>query len=97
MHLKPNFIMQIATFIHLCEGFLGMVPHFNLWRALYHLRAYSNKDTPDVVGRAAFLLRQGGRYPEAVFRDSNKRWAEEWFVEANPVPAPCLTPASRRS
>ncbi|RLN40608.1 orf3 [Panicum miliaceum] len=37
-HLKPNSIAQIATFIHLCEGFLGIAPHFNLWRALYNLR-----------------------------------------------------------
>ncbi|RLN28886.1 orf3 [Panicum miliaceum] len=29
-HLKPNSIAQIAMFIHLCEGFLGITPHFNL-------------------------------------------------------------------
>ncbi|RLN03423.1 retrotransposon protein, putative, Ty3-gypsy subclass [Panicum miliaceum] len=71
-HLKPNSIMQIKTFIHLCEGFLGIAPHFNLWRALYHLWAYPNKDMPDVVGGAAFSLRQGEEYPEAIFKDSNK-------------------------
>ncbi|RLN29221.1 orf3 [Panicum miliaceum] len=85
-HHKPNSIMQIATFIHLCEGFLGIVPHFNLWRALCHLRAYLNKDTPDVVGGAAFSLHQGGKYPEASFKDSNKRWANERFVVANTAP-----------
>ncbi|RLN36464.1 orf3 [Panicum miliaceum] len=76
-HLKPNSIAHIATFIHLCEGFLGIARHFNLWRALYHLRAYPSKGTPDVVGGAAFSLRQGGKYPEASFKDSNKWWAEE--------------------
>ncbi|RLN39588.1 orf3 [Panicum miliaceum] len=70
---RERFSTTIATFIHLCERFLGIVPHFNLWRALYHLRVYPNKDTPDVLGSAAFLLRQGGKYPEAVFKDSNKR------------------------
>ncbi|RLM69616.1 orf3 [Panicum miliaceum] len=85
-HLKPNSITQIATFIHLCKGFLGIAPHFNLWRALYHLRAYPSKGTPDVVGGAAFSLHRGGKYPEAIFKDSNKRWAEEWFVVANPTP-----------
>ena len=29
-HLKPNSIAQIAIFIHLCEAFLGIAPHFNL-------------------------------------------------------------------
>ncbi|RLN30286.1 putative gypsy-type retrotransposon [Panicum miliaceum] len=38
-----------------------------------------------MVGGAAISLRQGGKYPEAVFKDSNKRWAEEWFVVANPA------------
>ncbi|RLN03698.1 putative gypsy-type retrotransposon RIRE2 protein [Panicum miliaceum] len=77
---------NIATFIHLCEGFLGIAPHFNLWRALYHLRAYPNKDTLDVVGGAAFSLCQGGKYPEASLKDNNKLWVEEWFVVANPAP-----------
>ncbi|RLN30806.1 hypothetical protein C2845_PM05G21710 [Panicum miliaceum] len=86
MHLEPNSIVPIATFIHLGEGFLGIAPHFNLWRALYHLRAYPNQDTPDVVGGATFSLLQGGKYPEASFQDNNKRWAEEWFVVANPAP-----------
>jgi hypothetical protein len=31
IHLKPNSIMQIMIFIHLCEGFFGIPPHFNLW------------------------------------------------------------------
>ncbi|RLM69211.1 putative gypsy-type retrotransposon [Panicum miliaceum] len=85
-HLKPNSITQIASFIHLCEGFLGITPHFNLWRALYHLRAYPSKGMLDVVSGAAFSLCQGGKYPEATFNNSNKRWAEEWFVVANPDP-----------
>jgi hypothetical protein len=55
-HLKPNSIVQIAIFIHLCKGFLGIVPHFNLWRTLYHLRAYLKKGTTDVVGGATFSL-----------------------------------------
>ena len=29
-HLKPSSIAQIAIFIHLCEAFLGIAPHFNL-------------------------------------------------------------------
>ncbi|RLN09648.1 hypothetical protein C2845_PM11G17900 [Panicum miliaceum] len=39
-----------------------------------------------MVGGAAISLRQGGKYPEATFKDTNKRWAEEWFVVANPAP-----------
>ena len=30
-HLNPNVIQHIVTFVALCEGFLGIRPHFNLW------------------------------------------------------------------
>jgi hypothetical protein len=30
VHLAPNSITIIATFIHLCEAYLGITPHFHL-------------------------------------------------------------------
>ena len=30
-HLNPNGIQHITAFIALCEGFLGISPHSNLW------------------------------------------------------------------
>ncbi|RLN38929.1 hypothetical protein C2845_PM01G43930 [Panicum miliaceum] len=39
-----------------------------------------------LVDGAAFSLRQGGKYTEAIFKDNNKRWAEELFVVVNPTP-----------
>ncbi|RLM48599.1 hypothetical protein C2845_PMPSC055854 [Panicum miliaceum] len=30
--------------------------------------------------------RRRGKYPETVFKDSNKRWAEKWFMVANLAP-----------
>jgi hypothetical protein len=29
-HLNPNSILQIAISVHLCEAFLGILPHFEL-------------------------------------------------------------------
>ena len=31
-HLNPNGIQHMAAFVALCEGFLGINPHFDLWR-----------------------------------------------------------------
>ena len=31
-HLNPNGIQHMAAFVALCEGFLGISPHFDLWR-----------------------------------------------------------------
>ena len=56
-HLKPNSITQIMIFNHLCEAYLGIAPHFNLWRVLYHLKGYSCNAHCNVVGGAAFSLR----------------------------------------
>jgi hypothetical protein len=37
-HLNPNSILQVSVFVHLCEAFLGVLPHFGLWKHLYHCR-----------------------------------------------------------
>ena len=34
-HLNPNGIQHMATFVVLCEGFLGISPHFDLWRHFF--------------------------------------------------------------
>jgi hypothetical protein len=36
--LTPNSILHIACFITLCESFLGIKPHFLLWKFLFRLR-----------------------------------------------------------
>ena len=30
-HLTPNGVQHIAAFVALCEGFLGISPHFDMW------------------------------------------------------------------
>jgi hypothetical protein len=34
-HLNPNGIQHIAALITLCERFLGIDPHFELWRYFF--------------------------------------------------------------
>jgi hypothetical protein len=36
--LMPNSLLHIACFITLCEAFLGIDPHWILWKYLFHLR-----------------------------------------------------------
>jgi hypothetical protein len=36
--LTPNSILHIACFVTLCESFLGIEPHFLLWRSIFCLR-----------------------------------------------------------
>ena len=76
-HLKPNSIAQITIFLHLCEGYLGIAPHFNLWRALYHLKWHMSNVCRNVVGGATFSLCQGSVYPDFELRDTNKGWVRD--------------------
>jgi len=34
-HLNPNGIQHISAFIALCEGYLGIEPHFELWKYFF--------------------------------------------------------------
>ena len=34
-HLNPNRILHMAVFVVLCEGFLGISLHFDLWRYFF--------------------------------------------------------------
>ena len=75
-HLKPNLIAQIAIFIHLCDGYLGIFPHFNLWQALYRLKGCPSYVQRNVVGGATFSLCQGRVYPDFELCDTNKGWGQ---------------------
>jgi hypothetical protein len=52
-HLKPNSILQISIFVHLCEAFLGILPHFGLWKYLYHCRPGMAGGQHQLVGARA--------------------------------------------
>ena len=34
-HLNPNRIQHILTFVMLCKGYLGIDPHFELWKYFF--------------------------------------------------------------
>jgi hypothetical protein len=55
VHLAPNSITIISTFIHLCEAYLDVTPHFHLWRHFFELK---KTDKGVVVESVSFLLHQ---------------------------------------
>ena len=58
-HLTPNSFVHISIFVHLCKAFLGIEPHFELFRFLFHLKPQPDSYVLDVVGSACLQLRQG--------------------------------------
>ena len=57
-HLTPNSLVHISIFVHLFEAFLGIEPHFELFRFLFHLIPQPDSYVLDVVGSAGLQLRQ---------------------------------------
>ena len=51
-HLTPN----ISVFVHLCEAFLGIEPHFDLFCHFFHLKPQPSSARLDVVGGAGIQL-----------------------------------------
>lgn len=88
IHLHPNSILHLSVFIHLCEAFLGILPHFNLFRHLFYLRAFTGSGSPKVVGGLYLCLRDGMRnqYLGLPLNTSMKGWNSQWFVTSNPEP-----------
>jgi hypothetical protein len=55
VHLAQNSITIISTFVHLCEAYLGITPHFHLSRHFFELKK-TGKGV--VVGSVGFMLRR---------------------------------------
>lgn len=58
VHLNPNSILHISIFVHLCEAFLGVDPHFNLFHKIFHLKPQPSEDDMQVIGGADFQIRE---------------------------------------
>ena len=43
-NLNPNSVMQAAVFAMVCEGFLGVPPHWNLWLHLFKVEMSSRNE-----------------------------------------------------
>ena len=49
-HLGPNSILQLSSFVTLCEGYLGLLPFVDLWRNLVYLKCLKNGNDPYAYG-----------------------------------------------
>jgi hypothetical protein len=57
VHLVPNFITVVSSFIHLCEAYLGYRPIFLLW--CYFFNVKTTVKCTGVVVLVMFCLRSG--------------------------------------
>lgn len=57
-HLNPNGVQQIATFVALCKGYLGVLPCLNLFRYFFRVQWEIEKSSgaPADIGCAGIWL-----------------------------------------
>ena len=81
--------------MHLCEAFLGIERHFELFRFLFHLKPQPESYILDVVGGAGLQLRQGKDKVYIPYRLRNKviNSKPKWFYVENQWDSiPAITP-----
>jgi hypothetical protein len=86
VHLVPNSITVVSTFIHFCEAYLGIPPHFLLWRYFFCVKSTSKRSGP--VGAVMFNLRPGlkAEWIDTDLPDNTVGWRSEWFYIADQIP-----------
>jgi hypothetical protein len=90
-NLSPNSISQAAIFAAVCEGYLGIDPHWDLWTHFFSAELFAS---PTGERRVRAAVRAGGcilqlrqarasQYIPAILASSNKGWQRRWFYLRN--------------
>ena len=90
-NLTPNSISQAAIFVAVCEGYLGIAPHWDLWTHLFLAEPFALSTGERRIraavraGGCILLLRQSRalQYIPATLASSNKGWQRRWFYLRN--------------
>jgi hypothetical protein len=90
-NLSPNSISQAAIFVAVCEGYLGIAPHWDLWTHLFSAELFASPTGERKVraavraGGCILQLRQSraSLYIPAILASSNKGWQRRWFYLRN--------------
>jgi hypothetical protein len=77
--LTPNSILHIACFITLCESFLGIEPHWILWKFLFHLRPSVSLSKSPELGGAVVSVCAEAHYLEFNMAALVQGWRKKWF------------------
>jgi hypothetical protein len=90
-NFNPNSIAQAAILAAVCEGFLGIDPHWDLWTHLFSAELFASTTEAKKVhmavraGGCTLQLRPGRAqlYIPAILVSSNKGWQRQWFYLRN--------------
>jgi hypothetical protein len=81
LNLNPNGIFYVSIFVHFCEAFVGIKPHWVLFRKFFRLKPQPSANDPRVVGGAGIQMREDAteQYLSYKLINSNQDWKAKWF------------------
>jgi hypothetical protein len=88
LNLNPNGIFHTSVFVYFCEAFLGIKPHWILFRKFFQVKPQPSDSNPRVVGGAGIQMREDAaeQYLSHKLIDSNHDWKSKWFYVTNHHP-----------
>ena len=96
-HLLPNAAAMLNVFAFLCEAWLGVKPHLDLWRHFYYAVYYSKNLA---IGSIGFSLRKVGDYIVFPIKSSWKGYQRKWFYiqlyKESPIKGRALMPVRNK-
>ena len=93
-HFSPNAITAVAIFAAVCEGYLGMMPHWDLWLHLYRGELFHAPDGATGVRKPVRacclnLVQKTGKVEEpreyvlVGLTSNHAGWDSQWFYLRN--------------
>ena len=74
--LSPNSLLNISTFIIVCEAFLRISPHFGLWLKIFNVKPKVVGGEHAECGGAMVSKMPNVTWPSGTFNDSVKGWRQ---------------------
>jgi hypothetical protein len=73
LNLNPNSIFHTSVFVHFREAFLGIKPHWILFRKFFRVKPQPSASSPRVVGGAGIQMREDAAEQYLLYKiiDSN--------------------------
>jgi hypothetical protein len=85
LNLNPNGIFHVSVFVHFCEAFVGIKPHWVLFRKFFRLKPQPSANDPRVVRGAGIQMHEDAaeQYLSYKLIDSNQDCKSKWFYITN--------------
>jgi hypothetical protein len=85
--LTPSVILHMAAFVTLCEAYMGIEPHINLWNYFFRAWLQQGLDTEMMaLGNMDIFVRSRPEvdpYFPILISDPPIRWQKVWFFLRN--------------